>query len=123
MSGRFSGSTAALRDQLLAALRDADKPLTSKELSELCPVTDYTCCRRDDSNHALPLPHWKSITCMGTWDAIVYTLLGTHLRRHLDALERKGLIRGIRHARTRGVRWVTADTMEALTDKLDLPAL
>jgi len=75
MSRTPSATTTSLRDQLAAALRDANGPLSARQLGTLCSASFARPCDRD-GGHEIPRQlddHWRSITCHGDYDIVVAT--------------------------------------------------
>lgn len=115
MTSRKAQSTrnVALRDQLLATLRDASMPLTASQLGEMCPGTYLMPC---SGNHALPevliKAGWRQGACMGDSDIIAHSAVTFWVAQQLAALERRGLCAAVRAEGSRRVvwRWTGPDT-------------
>lgn len=110
----------AQRDQLLAAIRAADLPLSTDQAAATLPpyTVTHECrgylCRKTDAMSAV-----VSISCNGLTHIKTLHRHGTYAYPHLRILEQRGLIVRVRFENDRRVFWQAADAAPVSVDELN----
>lgn len=102
----------ALRDALLATLRDAPLPMSTNELAEAAPWLPQTTEHQEWHHGGLfgegPPSHIRDLVCDGVTETYQMRRQGSSVYPHLRALEAKGLIVRSRFAGAYAAYWQAA---------------
>lgn len=104
-------STPWLRDQLMAAMREAGvlPPSTDELAAKLPPESVAQPCRGDWRCHRSPNPYITDFACDGEVHTYNRKRHGAEVYPHLRALERKGLCKRFYVEGHRAVYWMALD--------------
>lgn len=113
----------ALRDNLLAALRTQELPISTINLAALMPWrVDVTDCQQY-MHYNLLAEYQRIVVCDGTTHIREIARSGYDIYRHLRALEQKGLVERVKLDGHYAVYWRGLDTEQRTAEIAELEAM
>lgn len=115
MTRRVSPQQVSHDDQILAVIRDAERPLTAVEIAERSSTAiSHECSGRRHEVPSIFEGYYLSITCMDDFDMVVIRVRG--ISRDVRRLAKSGLVRRM----TATSRWEWAGGDGAAAEIADL---